>query len=145
MTTAIQVGLVPGFALQDGDKLAQLLGGGGVSGSFGLGSTANQNTNLSSTGNNTLVGASLIGSSVTVVGTTTTTNNSVQLAQIPPTTMLRIYNTTANPIYVFPPTGQTIDSAPLATAVVLSGGARCDYLYLGNNAWRSDLLGSPSA
>ena len=146
MTTAIEAGLISGFALQDGDQIAKLLGGGaGGGGALGLGNTANNNVNLTGSSNNNVVGATQISGSVTVVTTVTATGNSIQLVPIAVSSALRIYNESANIMYVFPPTGQSIDGAPVNSAVFLSGGARCEYVYLGANAWISDLLGSPSA
>jgi hypothetical protein len=148
MTTAIEVGLVPGFALQDGDQIAKLLGGGGGGaggGGLGLGNTVSSAVDLTGSSNNNIVGATQISSSVSVVTTVTATGNSIQLAVIGIASALRIYNEAADVIYVFPPTGQSIDGAPVNAAVFLSGGARCEYVYLGANAWISDLLGSPSA
>lgn len=149
MPTALQVGLVPGFALQDGDKLAQLLGGGaGTGGGFGLGNTANANVDLTGSSNNNITGATQVIASVTVLLTVTLTGNSLQLVPVPISSMLRIYNLAANPAFIFPPTGMSVDMslvgapAPINTAVQLSGGARVDFLYLGNNQWISDLLGS---
>lgn len=149
MPTALEVGLVPGFALQDGDKLAQLIGGGGAGGGFGLGNTTNGNANVGSSGNASATGAFQIAASVTVVMNATATNNSIQLTNIAPSSMLRIYNETAQLLYIFPPSGQSVDidtgnPVPVGDAVTLNGGARCDYLYLGSNQWISDLLGSSS-
>jgi hypothetical protein len=150
MPTADQVGLVPGFALQDGDKIAQLLegagGAGGVTGGgLGLGNTVSLNVNLSGSSNINPVGSTQVVSSVTVITVVTPTGNSLQLATIPVCTLLRVFNQSAEVAHIFPRTGQSIDGAPASESVWLSGGARCDYLYLGGNAWISDLLGSPSA
>lgn len=148
MATAIQVGLVPGFALQDGDLLAELLTGGaeGVSpgAMFGLGSTTNPSQGA--TGNNSFANAAQLLSSVTVLTTVTATQNSVRLAEIPVGTVMRIYNATANLANVFPPiASQQIDGNPPGNPVFLSGDSRCDYLYLGAGQWISDLLGTASA
>jgi hypothetical protein len=149
MTTALEVGLVPGFALQDGDQIAKLLGGAGGGagggGGLGLGNTVSSGVSLVGSSDNNIIGATQVSSSVTVVTTVTATGNSIQLAVIGMASALRIYNESANIMYVFPPTGQSIDGAPVNAAVFLSGGARCEYVYLGANAWISDLLGSPSA
>lgn len=150
MPTALQVGLVPGFALQDGDRIAQLLGGGGagMGGGFGLGNTANANVDLTGSSNNNITGATQVIASVTVLLTVTLTGNSLQLVPVPISAMLRIYNASANPAFIFPPTGMSVDMsligapAPINTAVELSGGDRADFLYLGNNQWITDLLGS---
>lgn len=152
MATALELGLVPGFALQDGDRLAELIGGsgpGGAGGGFGLGNTASGNTDLTNSSNNSATGAMQIVSSVTVVMTATATGNSLQLVPIPVSTALRIYNETGQMIYIFPPTGMSADisqgiAAPINDGLDLTGGMRCDYLYLGNNQWITDLLGSSS-
>jgi hypothetical protein len=140
--TADQLGLVPGFALQDGDLLAKLLNEGNA---LGLGNTANGSLDLTGSGNNSIFDAFQIDSSITVLTVVTLTSNSVQLVPIEVASTLRIYNTTPNVAYVFPPEGQEIDGAPTNGAVWLSGGARCDYVYLGDGAWISDLLGTASA
>lgn len=153
MATAIQLGLVPGFALQDGDLLARLLSGAFSGGTFGLGNTVNDNVDITNSGDNTVIGAQQITASVTIITTATPTGNSVQLPEILPSTLVRIYNDSTETIYVFPPTGQSIDGAPNNEAVWLSGGARCDYMFMGYvvvagvgyQGWKSDLLGSPSA
>lgn len=142
--TALQAGLVPGLALQDGDAIARIVGGSG--GGFGLGpSTSSAPTDLTNTGNNAAGTAAPVGTSATVVGTATATGNSIKLVTIPVTTSLRIYNESVRTIYVFPPTGQSIDGAAANTAVFLASGARCDYMYMGNNLWKSNLLGTTSA
>lgn len=142
MATALQLGLVPGFALQDGDLLAELIseGGGGGGGGFGLGSTTNTNFSAGTTP------APLV-ASVTIVTSATVTGNQVQLVDIPVCSILRIYNQTAQAvsIVVFPPDPtQQIDGAGAGNSVTLSDNAACDYLYLGNGNWISDLLGSSS-
>lgn len=146
MATAIQLGLVPGFALQNGDLLAELISGGGTvppGAMFGLGSTANPSQGA--TGNNSFANAAQLTSSISIIPGATATNNSVKLAEIGIGTVMRIYNTSAQLIWVFPPVSfQFIDGNPAGQAVPLSGDARCDYLYLGLNAWISDLLGSAS-
>lgn len=153
MTTAMQLGLVPGFALQDGDLLAKLLSGGivagGAAGGFGLGATANTNVDLTNSSNANVVGSTLITGSVTVVMTATATGNSLQLAPVAPLTFLRIFNESTQAINIYPPTGQSADivtgaPAPINAGVQLSGGVGCDYLYLGSNQWITDLLGGNS-
>jgi hypothetical protein len=140
MVTAIQVGLVPGFALQDGDKLARLL-----SGSLGLGATSSTNFDLSKSGSDSIVGATQIVSTFTIINNVDPAHDSIQLAGIAVGAFLRIFNNSENVVYVFPPEGQSIDGAPVDTAVWLSGGARCDYYYMGDGTWVSDLLGTKSA
>lgn len=147
MATAIQLGLVPGFALQNGDLIAELLSGEGGAAApgamFGLGSTTNPAQ--AATGNASFANAAQLQSSITVVTTSSATANSLRLAQIPPGTGMRIYNTTANLLNVFPPaTNQSIDGNPNGNPVFLSADARCDYMYIGNNVWISDLLGTSS-
>lgn len=149
MTTALEVGLVSGFALQDGDRIAQLLGGAG-GGGFSLGSAGDVSMDLGSSGNNNIVGAVQIISAITVVTTATATNNSVQLASVGVFGVLRIFNRSTTNIYVFPPTGQSVDlvttgPVPINGSVTLIAGGQCDYAYLGNGQWISDLLGSSSA
>src|SRR5215831_634675 len=149
MATAIQLGLVPGFAEQDGDQIARLLSGGGAGpvapgAAWGLGNTTQPAQ--AATGNNNFGTAAPITASVTALTTVTGTNNSVTLPQIVAGTMVRIFNTSANVAYIFPPLlTQHIDTAGNGQSVFLSGAARCDYMYMGNNAWLSSLLGSPSA
>jgi hypothetical protein len=150
MASAIQLGLVPGFALQDGDLLAALLSGeaGAVApgAMFGLGSTVNAAVSGAGTGNANAATALPLSSSVSVLTTVTATNNSFALAPIQAGTVMRIYNATANLANVFPPnSAQQIDGNPPGNPVFLSGDARCDYMYLGNNQWISDLLGTASA
>jgi hypothetical protein len=150
MASAIQLGLVPGFALQDGDLLAALLSGeaGAVApgAMFGLGSTTNPAVSGAGTGNNNSATAAMFASSINVLTTVTPTQNSFALAPIQAGTAIRVYNTTSNLAYVFPPnSAMSIDGNPPGQSVPLSGDARCDYLYLGNNAWVSDLLGTSSA
>lgn len=147
MATAIQLGLVPGFALQNGDLIAALLSGEGGAAApgamFGLGSTTNPTQ--AATGNASFANAAQLNSSVSVMSSVTATQNSVRLAEIPPGTCMRIYNPTANLLNVFPPaTNQSIDGNPNGNAVFLSADARCDYMYIGNNVWLSDLLGTSS-
>lgn len=146
MATAIQLGLVPGFALQNGDLIAELLTGGAASAPgamFGLGSTTNPNQ--AANGNNSFANAAQLNSSVSIIPAIIGNNNSVRLAEIGVGTCMRIYNNAAGVLWVFPPvTSQSIDGSPAGQAVPLSGDARCDYLYLGGNNWVSDLLGSAS-
>lgn len=138
--TAIQVGLMPGFALQDGDQLAKLLASAS---SFGAGPTVAGD--VSGTGT-TAGDATQLNSSVNLLTTLTATNNAVKLPNIPASTMVRIYNNSTVAAQIFPPDpNQSIDAAAAGAAVQLSPNARCDYLYLGNDHWVSDLLGSPSA
>lgn len=138
--TAIQLGLVPGFALQDGDLLAKLLASAS---SFGAGPTVAGS--VSGTGT-TAADATQLTSSVNLLTTLTATNNAVKLPNIPASTMIRIYNNSTVVAHIFPPDlNQSIDTAAAGAAVQLAPGARCDYLYLGDDRWVSDLLGSPSA
>src|SRR3974377_264806 len=114
MASAIQLGLVPGFAEQDGDRIAILLSGGGApvapGAAWGMGSTTA--TGIVATGNNNFGAAYPLAASVNVILTATGTNNSVLLPQIATGTSIRIFNTSAATIYVFPPTlTQKIDAA----------------------------------
>jgi hypothetical protein len=144
MPTALEVGLVPGFALQDGDLIARLLGGGGA-GNFGLGNTVSGDVDISGSGDNNPDSAYRIMSSVTVITSANSANNSIMLTEVPPLGILRIYNETPEALYIFPPAGQNVDGDVTDQPVWLSGGARCDYLYLGNGTWITDLLGTKSA
>jgi hypothetical protein len=148
MASAIQLGLVPGFAEQDGDQIARLLSGTGgpiaPGAAWGLGNTVSPA--ISATGNNNIGAAYDIVSSINTVTVATGTNNSVQLPLINTGSAIRIYNTTASVVYVFPATlTSNIDAAANGVAVQLAPGARCDYMFMGNNHWVSNLLGSPSA
>lgn len=142
--TALQFGLVPGYALQDGDKIAALLGNA-LAGSMGLGDAASTGVDLTSSSNNSATGAYQVVGSVTQVSTATTTGNSIQLVPIAPNTTLRIYNDSLQVLNVFPPANQRIDGGAVGAKVTLAAGARCEYLYLGANSWVSDLLGTKSA
>lgn len=138
---AIQVGLVPGFALQDGDQIAKLLH---TNNSWGLGNTVEWDGEAH--GSNNFDHAAQINASVVILRHVTTTNSGVKLPEIQPIGIIRIYNQTPNVAHVFPPLNdQCIDEVPPAGSVWLSGGARCEYLFLGDNRWISNLLGSASA
>lgn len=138
--TAIQMGLVPGFALQDGDLLAKLLASAGSFGGSPIVAGG-----ISGTGT-TATSATPLTSSINLLTTLSATNNAIALPAIQPGKMIRIYNNSTVAARIFPPSPeQRIDAAAAGAYVQLAPAARCDYLFLGNNAWVSDLLGSPSA
>lgn len=144
--SATKLGLVPGFAQQDGDQLAALFDdvAGNTGGGFGLGPTANPNFSVVSSAGGTPVPVT---ASVTVVTGASVTGSLIQLVDIPISTSLRIYNYTAQAIdlAVYPPDPtQQIDTYGPGNPVALSSGNACDYLYLGGGVWVSDVLGAPS-
>lgn len=140
--TAIQMGLMSGFALQDGDLLAKLLAGAGnFGGAPGVGGSA-----AGAVGGTNAATAGALTSSINVMTGLTATTNSFSLPNTQAGKIIRIYNDSTVAMQVFPPAAnQTIDTAAAGAAVTLSPGARCDYVFMGNNSWVSDLLGSPSA
>ena len=138
---AIQVGLNPGFALQDGDLIARLIAGAG---SWALGSTVDLEARAS--GNNSMASAYEVRSSVVVLTHVTATENSVRLPNSGLMTIVRVFNMTPNVARIFPPDGDSrIDAVSPGHSVWLSGNARCDYLHVGTTRWLSTLLGSASA
>jgi len=139
---AVQVGLVPGFALQDGDRLALLLH---EAGSWGLGLSTDPEVRPE--GNNNFDMAQEIRSSVIVLEHVTHTDNSLRLPLIQPGKMIRVYHMGGtHHAHIFPATRQQrIDAAMPGHSVWLSGNARAEYLYIGHNRWLSNLLGSASA
>lgn len=143
MATAIQMGLVPGFAMQDGDLLAGLLSGGGLGGGgLGLGHTVSDSFDISSSTQDSPTPAVSTVTVITVAGDA----SYFGLVDIPVCSILRVYNNSGNVIGVttVDPT-QQIDNEGAGQAVLLSANNRCDYLYIGDGNWISDLLGSPSA
>lgn len=144
VATATQLGLVPGFALQDGDLLAELFtGGGGLGGGgLGLGNTAAGINLAGSSALNPVV----LSATFTIILSAPAGQAFVQLPEIPPGTFVRIYNNTVQIINIaLPDPSQSMDGNPGANTT-LADGARCDYVYLGftPGVWVSDLLGSPS-
>jgi hypothetical protein len=74
------------------------------------------------------------------------TDSGVKLPSIGIGSSVRIYNMTPHVAHVFPPELHgRVDAAPPGTSVWLSGNARCDYTYVGDDKWLSNLLGVPSA
>jgi len=138
--TAIQFGLMPGFALQDGDLLARLIWNAGA---WGLGATVDIEGHPH--GNNNFHEATPITNSFTVVHPSHS-NNGLRLPHIAAGSMVRVYNTGSTHAHIFPADQeQRIDAVPPGQSVWLSGGARCDYVYVGDNRWLSNLLGGASA
>jgi hypothetical protein len=135
--TANMLGLVPGFALQDGDLMAKLFTD---MGGWGLGSLVDRELRAQGL---TFQTAQKIRASVNLVTYANATNDALRLLMIPECTSIRIYNTTTQALKIYPPaTDQRIASAAEGVHVTLPASGRGDFMFIGEKRWMSATLGA---
>jgi len=132
------LGLVPGFALQDGDLMAKLFTDMGA---WGLGALVNREFQAQG---NSRATAAQIRSSVTLVTHAVANNNAVRVPIIPECTSLRLFNhsSPAHAILVYPPNEymRIGELAPGASVTMLATHAALDLLYVGGGQWYAIVL-----